>query len=64
MFWKKRQDRAPVGGGRVGCPLRKTDVDIEECLGCGNLLRMVDGDPPYVVCSGWRTDLRTAELVF
>lgn len=64
MFWKKREDRAFVDGARVGCPLRGTDVDIEECLGCANLLRKVDDDPSYVVCAASRTDPRTATLVF
>jgi hypothetical protein len=56
MFWKKRGDHMLVDGARVGCPLRAADVDIEECLGCPKLLRVVDDDPPYVVCTGWRVD--------
>jgi len=37
MFWTKREDRSFVDGARVGCPVRGTDVDIEECIGCGKL---------------------------
>jgi hypothetical protein len=64
MFWKKRESRAIVDGARVGCPLRGVDVDIEECVGCGKLLRVVDDDPPYVVCGGFRTDPFTSRLMF
>ncbi len=64
MFWTKRADRALMHGARAGCPLRGVDVDIEECLACGKLLRVVDDDPPYVVCTAWRSEPRTAELAF
>jgi hypothetical protein len=64
MFWKKHNDRSFVDGARVGCPLRGTDVDIEECMACGKLLRVVDDDRPYVVCTAWRDSAGTAELVF
>jgi len=64
VFGKKREDRALIDGARVGCPLRGTDVDIEECMACGKLLHVVHDDPPYVVCTAWRTDPLTAELVF
>jgi hypothetical protein len=40
----------------VGCPIRATDVDIEECMACPKLLRVVEDDPPYVVCAAWRYD--------
>lgn len=63
MFWKKREDRTLIEGARVGCSLRGVDVDIEECAACGKLLRVVNDDPPYVVCTAWR-DLSTAELLF
>jgi hypothetical protein len=63
MFWRKPADRAPIDGARVGCPRRGVDVDIEECMACGKLLRVVDDDPPYVICTAWR-DPRSAELVF
>jgi len=53
-----------VDGARVGCPLRGTDVDIEECMPCGKLLRVVNDDPPYVLCTAWRDSARTAEVVF
>lgn len=64
MFGKKREPRAGVDGTRVGCPLRGTDVDIEECMACTKLLRVVDDDPPYVVCNGFRTDPLANQLIF
>lgn len=64
MFWQKRRDRMFVDGARVGCPLRGTDVDIEECMPCGKLLRVVNDDPPYVLCTAWRDSARTAEVAF
>jgi hypothetical protein len=53
-----------VDGARVGCPLRGADVDIEECMACTKLLRVVDDDPPYVVCTGFRTDPLASQLIF
>lgn len=64
MFWKKRELRGLVDGARVGCPLRAMDVDIEECMACPKLLRVVDDEPPYVVCVGWRPDPFVTDLVF
>lgn len=64
MFWKRQDHRSLIDGARVGCPLRNTDVDIEECMACRKLLRVVDDDPPYVVCTAWRDTSRTAELVY
>ena len=64
MFWKKREPRATIDGARVGCPLRGTDVDIEECMACTKLLRVVDDDPPYVVCTGFRIDPLASQLIF
>ncbi|HAF11638.1 MAG TPA: hypothetical protein DCK98_16385 [Chloroflexi bacterium] len=60
MFWKKREDRRLFDAGFVGSPLRGVDVDIEECMACGKLLHVLDDDPPYVVCTAWRTDPRTS----
>lgn len=62
MFSKKREQRRLVDGARVGCPLRAADVDIEECMACPKLLRVVDDDPPYVVCSAWRADPFASQL--
>lgn len=65
MFWKKKEDpRSFVDGARVGCPLRDSDVDIEECLACGKLRRVVDDDPPFVVCTGWRDSVRSIDTAF
>lgn len=64
MFWTKDDDRSFVDGARVGCPLRGADVDIEECMARSKLLRVVEDDPPYVVCTAWRESARTTEIVF
>jgi len=64
VFWRKREQRAMIDGARVGCPVRGTDVDIEECMACGKLLRVVENDPPYVTCDGFRVDPATSELIF
>lgn len=37
--------------GRVHCPVRHLDVDIEECLGCRRLDDIdLDSRHPHVVC--------------
>ena len=64
MFGNRPELRAIVDGARIGCPLRAADVDIEECMTCTKLLRVVDDDPPYVVCSGFRTDPLANQLIF
>jgi hypothetical protein len=64
MFGRTRAPRAIVDGAHVGCPLRGSDVDIEECMACTKLLRVVDDDPPYVVCAGFRTDPLAGQLIF
>jgi len=64
VFWTKREDRSFVDGARVGCPLRGTDVDIEECMACGKLLRVISDDPSYVVCTAWRDSARDWPQVF
>lgn len=64
MFWRaKPSDRLLADGARVGCPLRGADVDIEECMACRKLLRMVEDDPPYVVCTAWRDIARATQIV-
>jgi hypothetical protein len=64
MFGKTREPRAFIDGARIGCPLRGADVDIEECMACTKLLRVVDNDQPYVVCSGFRSDPLANQLIF
>jgi hypothetical protein len=64
VFGKKREPRAVIDGARVGCLLRGADVDIEDCMACGKLLRVVDDDPPYVVCDGFRSDVLVDRLIF
>lgn len=62
MFWSRRARPAFIDGARVGCPLRNADVDIEECMACVKLLRVVEDDPPRVVCTGWRSSLSDLAL--
>ena len=64
MFGKERNGRHLVDGARIGCPLRRTDVDIEQCIACSKLLRIVNDDPPYVICTALREDPRIASLLF
>lgn len=59
----KHHDRVLADGARVGCPLRGTDVDIEECMACRRLVRVVEDDPPYVVCTAWRDIARATRIV-
>ena len=62
MFGRTREDHRPLSNGsRVSCPLRGTDVDIEVCMACGKLHRVVSDDPPYVTCTAlpraaWTSD--------
>lgn len=40
-----------VDNGRVGCPIRGADVDVEECLTCPRLTGVgEDGALTYVTC--------------
>lgn len=61
-----RKPRLPeaVFGTKVSCVVRATDIDIEECFACSKLLRVVEDDPPYVVCSAWRAEPRTSPIAF
>ena len=61
MFWKKPAPHSFVAAGRVNCPIRDADVDVDECLACGRVARIVEDDPPYVVCTAWRDSPRASE---
>ncbi len=63
MFWTKRPDRALLDGNRVGCPISGGDVEIEQCFACGKLLRVINDDPPSVMCTAWRTDPGLTQLL-
>ena len=40
-----------VDGGRVGCPVRGTDVDVEACMACGQAASVdLNANPPVVRC--------------
>jgi hypothetical protein len=46
--------------GLVGCPVRGTDVELEECYACGELLSVtprVDGSVAEIRCAGARPAL-------
>jgi hypothetical protein len=47
-----------VGDGRVGCPVRKRDVEADDCLGCDRLrTARLEADPPVVVCAAERREV-------
>lgn len=65
MFGIKIQhdpDRRYLERARVSCPLGGADIDIERCWACARLLRLVDGDLPYVVCTARRDPRPPYEL--
>jgi hypothetical protein len=64
MFWKKREERSFLDGARIGCALRGTDVEIEECLACSKLERIVEDDPWYIVCTARHDSARIAQVVY
>ena len=55
-IFSPRYPRRAIDAGRVGCPLRRRDVDADLCAGCGWAHAIeLEGDTPCVHC--------TAELV-
>jgi len=55
-FFSVRRERRVIDAGRVCCPLRWRNVDVDLCAGCGWAGAIdVDGEAPSVRC--------TAELV-
>ena len=48
----KPEERHMIDGGRVACPLRERDVDVEQCLQCG-FAREVNAEakPAFVRCA-------------
>ena len=45
------EERRPIDAGRVSCPLRACDADIEDCLRCGFVQKIVPaGEAPFVGC--------------
>jgi hypothetical protein len=50
-FFTKRRDEHLIHGGRVGCPVRGADAEIDECAGCRWLTDIVTSAPmPLVRC--------------
>ena len=55
-IFSPRRERRVIDDGRVACPLRRRDVEVDLCAGCGWARAIdVDGEAPSVRC--------TAELV-
>ena len=51
FFHHRERDWRTVAGGRVPCPVRKCDVDIETCAACPHLLAMdTDAVPRWLRC--------------
>jgi hypothetical protein len=48
-----------VSEGRVCCPVRNTEVDVEQCLACGSFKRVRSGNlmSGAIVCKNERADL-------
>ena len=46
VFHHGKSDWRSAVGGRVPCPLSKSDVDIETCVACSRLIAMDDGAAP------------------
>jgi hypothetical protein len=46
-----REERRAIDAGRVACPLRGRDADIEDCLYCGFAREVAaEASPAYVAC--------------
>ena len=50
--------RHMIAEGRVGCPVRGGDVDLEACLRCRSLRGIAQELPGYVLCDGATSDLQ------
>jgi hypothetical protein len=45
------EERHLIDAGRVSCPLRGRDADVEDCLRCGFLRKLVpQGEAAFVGC--------------
>jgi hypothetical protein len=51
-LFRPRRERRVIDAGRVSCPLRRRDVDVDLCAGCGWARAIeVEGEAPSVSCS-------------
>jgi len=51
-IFSPRRPRRPIDAGRVCCPLRRRDVDVDLCAGCGWAGAIeVEGEAPSVHCT-------------
>ncbi len=45
------EERLLIDSGRVACPLRERDADVEECLQCGFVREVApEAGTPFVRC--------------
>ena len=50
-FHHRQSDWRTAADGRVPCPLKRCDVDIETCAGCSHLIAMdTDAVPRWIRC--------------
>ena len=50
-FFRRRDDERMVDAGRVYCPVRSRDVDVEACFACGWASTIeLDAKPAIVRC--------------
>jgi hypothetical protein len=48
---RRPAERLLIDQGRVACPLRKRDADLEDCLQCAFAREVApDAGPPFVSC--------------
>ena len=57
-WFRNRSNDHIVGGGRVGCPVRQADIEVDHCASCGWLVEIRDGaSAPLVRCEPPRPSL-------
>lgn len=50
-LFRAPREQQLIDAGRVFCPLRSRDVDLEACMQCGFARRVqTEGKPPFVSC--------------
>lgn len=50
-FFRRRMDERIIDAGRVHCPARSRDVDVETCAACGWAIAIeLDAKPAVVRC--------------
>ena len=61
--WSKpqRDSGSNVTNGRVFCQISRSDIDLDQCLGCTHL-RVFDGRVSFIVCDGRATPAIAVDL--